>query len=266
MKRNKFKFSIIVVSLNTKKDFLKTINSIIKQSFNSKEIIVVDGLSNDGTVDEIKRLKKNFSKIISEKDKGIYYAMNKGLRVASGKWIIFLNSGDLFKDKNVLQNTSKLIKKENDIVFGDCLINNGKIFYKKEGKSFTKNTILMPFSHQSVFVKKRLFLNNYFNLKYRISSDFNFFYNEYKKSRKFQKINILVSITKSGGISDSKRLTVLKENFDIIKKNKITFLKFLIIFFYFIEFLSKNFIKIILPIPIINIILNIKYKNKIFKN
>ena len=60
MKRDKFKFSIIVVSLNTKKDFIKTINSIIKQSFNNKEIIVVDGLSDDGTVYEIKRLKKFF--------------------------------------------------------------------------------------------------------------------------------------------------------------------------------------------------------------
>ena len=266
MKRDKFKFSIIVVSLNTKKDFIKTINSIIKQSFNNKEIIVVDGLSDDGTVYEIKRLKKNFSKIILEKDSGIYHAMNKGLRVASGEWIFFLNSGDLFKDRDVLKNASKLIKKKNDIVFGDCLINNGQIIYKNEGKPFTKNTILMPYSHQSVFVKKKLFFKNYFNLRYKISSDFDFFYCQFKKNRKFQKINIILSITKSGGISDKKRLTVLKENFDILKKNKITLFKFLKIFLYFIEFLLKRFIKFILPTFIIKIVLNIKYKDKIIKN
>ena len=85
----------------------------------------------------------------------------------------------------------------------------------------------MPYSHQSVFVKKKLFFKNYFNLRYKISSDFDFFYYQFKKNSKFQKINIILSITKSGGISDKKRLTVLKENFDILKKKiKLLFLNF----------------------------------------
>ena len=75
-------FSIIIVSLNTKKDFIKTFNSTKKQSYKKIEIIVVDGNSSDGTIKEIKKLKKNISKFIIEKDRGIYDAMNKGLKLA----------------------------------------------------------------------------------------------------------------------------------------------------------------------------------------
>ena len=95
--------SIIVVSLNTKKDFKKTIKSIINQKVNNYEIIVVDGNSKDGTLDYIKKYKKLFNKVIAESDRGIYYAMNKGIKVAKKDWIIFLNSGDLFANKNTLK-------------------------------------------------------------------------------------------------------------------------------------------------------------------
>ena len=88
--------SIIVVSLNTKKDFIKTIKSIKDQNYEDAEIIVIDGQSTDGTVEEINKMKKYFSKIIIEKDSGIYYAMNKGILLADSKWIIFMNSGDVF--------------------------------------------------------------------------------------------------------------------------------------------------------------------------
>ena len=94
----KKKISIVVVSLNTKSSFLKTINSIISQSYANKEIIVVDGNSTDGTIKIIKKMSKNFSKIIIDKDKGIYDAMNKGIALVKGEWTIFLNSGDVFKD------------------------------------------------------------------------------------------------------------------------------------------------------------------------
>ena len=87
--------SIIVVSLNTKKDFLKTLNSILNQKFSSYEIIVIDGDSSDGTKDEIENNKRNISKYIIEKDQGIYDAMNKGINISKGRWIIFLNSGDI---------------------------------------------------------------------------------------------------------------------------------------------------------------------------
>ena len=85
------KFSIIVVSLNTKIDLIKTLNSIFKQKYKKYEIIVIDGLSTDGSIEYIRKLKnKNICKII-ERDKGIYDAMNKGIKKAKNKWTILVN-------------------------------------------------------------------------------------------------------------------------------------------------------------------------------
>ena len=98
------KFSIIVVSLNTKLDLIKTLNSIFKQKYKKYEIIVIDGLSSDGSIEYIRKLKnKNICKII-ERDKGIYDAMNKGIKKAKNKWTIFLNSGDTFYNSFTLLN------------------------------------------------------------------------------------------------------------------------------------------------------------------
>ena len=101
------KISIIIVSLNTKVDFLKTLKSIKKQTYKNYEIVIVDGVSNDGTIKEIKKLKKKNIKYIIEKDKGIYDAMNKGIKISKGKWLIFMNSGDNFINKNILKKISK---------------------------------------------------------------------------------------------------------------------------------------------------------------
>ena len=91
--------SVVVVSLNTKDDFIKKINSFLSQT-KKVEIIVVDGYSKDGTIEEIKKISKSLTKIIIEKDEGIYFAMNKGVKIASNEWIYFLNSGDIFFDNN----------------------------------------------------------------------------------------------------------------------------------------------------------------------
>ena len=100
-------FSIIIVSLNTKYQFLKTINSVKNQTFKKYEVVVVDGKSKDGTIAEIKRIKNKKFKFIIEKDRGIYDAMNKGVKKCSGRWIIFLNSGDILYNQNVLKKISK---------------------------------------------------------------------------------------------------------------------------------------------------------------
>jgi len=106
MKKTNCEITIIVVSLNTKRDTIKTVNSILIQSYKNYEILVIDGKSNDGTVEF---LRKNSNKInfISKKDKGIYFAMNKGVKLAKSNWIIFLNSGDIFSSSKVLENFIK---------------------------------------------------------------------------------------------------------------------------------------------------------------
>ena len=152
------KITVIVVSLNTKYDFLKTIKSIKQQNYKNIETIVVDGDSIDGTKTEI--LNDDFiDQFIIEKDNGIYDAMNKGVKISSGDWIIFLNSGDTFFDNDVLTNINNLIEKNIDIIFGNSLIDNSKFIYKHKSNFINNKSIVMPFSHQSVLTRRNLLIH-----------------------------------------------------------------------------------------------------------
>ena len=258
------KITVIVVSLNTKYDFLKTIKSIKQQTYKNIETIVVDGDSDDGTKTEIFN-NDSIDKFIIEKDKGIYDAMNKGVNISNGEWIIFLNSGDIFFDNDTLKKINNVIEKEVDIIFGNSLIDNSKFIYKHEGNFINHETILMPFSHQSVLTRKNLLMQNNFELNYKISSDFNFFLTQYIEKKKFKKINLYISITKSGGVSDKNRFIVYKENFKILKDKNLLYSNLPNILLSFLFLTIKKIFKILLPNFIKEIILKIKYKNKIYR-
>src|SRR5699024_3733405 len=96
------KISIITVVFNNAKDIEYTIQSVLNQSYEHVEYIIIDGLSTDGTLDILNKYRAQIDILISEKDKGIYDAMNKGLEQATGDYVLFLNSGDAFYDKNTL--------------------------------------------------------------------------------------------------------------------------------------------------------------------
>ena len=117
-------FTIIIVSYNTKNEFIKTLNSVKRQTYKKYEVIIIDGYSNDGTIDLIKKIKDKRINFLIERDNGIYDAMNKGIKKANGQWTLFLNSGDIFVDQNILINVNAIIKKKSDIVFGNTIIKN----------------------------------------------------------------------------------------------------------------------------------------------
>ena len=260
MNKNIIQLSIIVVSLNTKAKFLKTIKSIISQTNKIYEIIVVDGKSTDGTIKEIQKLKKNFSKIIIEKDKGIYDAMNKGSRLASGDWIIFLNSGDFFYNRKTLFNIFKNPVSENDIIYGDTQVKNENINYVVNSSIFSKKTIRMPFCHQSTIVKTDIVKKNKFSLKYKYSSDFDFFIKCFLKKKKFYDSNLTLSTVIANGSSDINRQKVYSENIQILKYYNYNFFFILKILLLKLLNLAKDSLKLILPKKLIMIILKFKYK------
>lgn len=253
-------FSVIVVSLNTKLDLIKTLNSIKKQKYQNYEIVIVDGKSEDGSIEEIKKRKNKKTKIIIEKDNGIYDAMNKGVKNANGKWIIFLNSGDIFYNSNILEKiyTKKLNKY--DVLFGDTSVKTKFMNYKLQSKNFSKDTILMPFCHQSTIVKNQILKRYNFSRKYNISSDFNFFLKIFHKKHSFYKLDFIISRITSNGISDSNRTEVYNENIKIIKSYNyafhhtllLTLHKYFNFFKMLIKFIFPNFLKIF--------ILKIKYR------
>ena len=256
--------SVIVVSLNTKDDFIKTINSIISQT-KKVEIIVVDGHSKDGTVEEIKKISKSLNKIIIEKDEGIYFAMNKGIRMASNEWIYFLNSGDIFFDNTSVENIMNILiqNKKADVIIGNSLVKKKNYLVKSPRTKMNNNTVNSCFSHQSTFVKKDLLKQYSFNTKFKYASDFDFYLKLFKLNKKFLYIDQFISINKYGGVSDINRIKVylefkniifMRHNnfFNIFKINSLIFMNFL-----------KKIIKLVLPTSLVEkIVFVLDKKNK----
>jgi len=263
--KQKYSVSIVIVSLNTKNKFKKTILSAYNQTYPNKEIIVVDGLSSDGSIKEIYKLKKYISKFIIEKDKGIYDAMNKGIKLSSNKWLIFLNSGDYFFNKDVLKNIFKNeIPKKKNILFGDTIVSQGSIKYIEKAKIFSNTTSLMPFCHQSVLVNRSIMQKRNFSLNYHYSSDFDFFIRCYLKKMFFHNLNLTISVVSSGGLSDTNRHNVYNENIKILLKIKKHFLVFILYKLKIFNFL-KDIIKFILPTFVNKMIIKIKYSKNLYK-
>lgn len=263
MKNKGSKISIVIVSLNTKSFFLKTIKSIISQSYKNKEIIVVDGKSTDGTIEVITNMKKNFSNIIIEKDKGIYDAMNKGAYFASGEWIMFLNSGDIFYNNQVLANIFKKSLMNKDVIYGDTLVKQKNIKYLVPSSIFSKTVSVMPFCHQSVIVKTDIAKRNKFSLIYKYSSDFDFFLSCFAKNKKFHYIGLIMATVLAKGLSDNSRQKVYSENIKILTKYNYSF--FIIAKLWLLKLFNfiKDCIKFILPEDLILLILKFKYRKRL---
>jgi putative colanic acid biosynthesis glycosyltransferase len=165
--------SVISVVFNRKDDLNTTIQSVRHQSFNDFEFIIIDGGSTDGTPDVIKENSEVINQWISEPDKGIYDAMNKGVRLAEGEWVIFMNAGDVFYDNGVLDFFSKKLQQYSDatVVYGDAEIVEGEkvhIQYQYDRHlDLTKSII-----HQSMFIR-RDFLKKYpYDLRYKVMADY----------------------------------------------------------------------------------------------
>ena len=172
--------SIITVSFNAVKVIEKTILSVIDQTYSNTEYIIIDGGSTDGTTDIIKKYSQHIKYWISEPDKGIYDAMNKGIIVANGDFINFMNAGDTFIDKDRIEKLFKEYTNE-DIVYGN-IIRNFKKYQKRASGIISKEPQIIDFlgdtiHHQAAFIKKELFLKHgLYSLDYKLISDWIFFY------------------------------------------------------------------------------------------
>ncbi len=243
----KYLLSVITVVKNDQRNIQKTIKSIISQKKNNIEYIVIDGKSEDNTLKEVKKFKRNIDLILSEKDDGIYSAMNKGIKFAKGEIIVFCNSGDFFY-KNSFKKILKLFKKENfDFVFGTVLRNYTKNKILKYGFDFDRIKYNFDFatSHTTgFFLKKKIYkkIGNY-NTKFKISADYDLYFRLYKGNfiggytSKKDKIGNVAS----GGYSSKRTfLSHLVEESKIRLHNKQNiFIVILII----LNAIIKNFIK-----------------------
>ena len=173
MKECNMKLSIITVNLNNKDGLRKTAQSIVSQSFKDFEWIVIDGGSTDGSNEIIEQYSKYITYWVSEPDKGIYNAMNKGIVVARGYYLLFLNSGDVLYSQATLSEVFKL-NIEVDILTGQVeRMDNHQLLRNYESNLFIqlyKDTI----NHQGTFIKKELFNHRKYDEDLRLVSDWKF--------------------------------------------------------------------------------------------
>jgi glycosyltransferase involved in cell wall biosynthesis len=168
-------FSIIIPTYNAAKTIEACIESVLSQHFFSFEILIIDGLSKDGTSSIVKKKSDERIKFISEADEGVYSAMNKGINISTGEYLYFLGSDDTLMDNNILQVVFETCKnKENHFVYGDVLFAKSKQIYAGEF-NLEKLMHYQNISHQAIFYRKDCFaiLGNY-NLKYKIAADWDF--------------------------------------------------------------------------------------------
>ncbi|WP_135606164.1 glycosyltransferase family 2 protein [Methanococcoides sp. NM1] len=216
--KNDLKITVITVVYNDIQHIEETINSVIDQTYDNVEYVIIDGGSTDGTVDVIKKYEINIDYWISEPDKGIYDAMNKGILKSTGDYVHFLNSGDTFYDMEVISKIVDVIRKKNvDLIYGKSL----RLY--ENYKSISPITIkklkygIMP-SHQATFVDKSFLINmGCFDLQYKSSSDFDFYCRSYLSDCVYLKLDIIIANFLSGGFSSNKAINYF-ETFHIIEK------------------------------------------------
>lgn len=173
--------TVITVCFNCKDEIEETILSVLRQNFNNYEYIIIDGGSNDGTVNILKKYEKKVSSLISEPDRGVFDAMNKGLKMAHGQWIIFMNAGDYFYSNNSLQCASQYLTPSNYIVYGDTEYRRSmckKVETALPVEYLEKN---MPTCHQSFLVMTDKAREIGFQTKFRYAADYNMIYKLYKE-------------------------------------------------------------------------------------
>jgi glycosyltransferase involved in cell wall biosynthesis len=215
--------SIITVTYNSAKTLQKTIDSISAQKSSGIEFIIIDGNSTDGTVDLIKKNSSVVDHWVSEKDKGIYDAMNKGIALASGKYIGFMNSDDWY-EKDVLTKCLPTLENSSaDIIYGDTNVWSGDVFIGCRAADEVKTGTIpwrMPFSHQSCFILGSIMREQGgFNTQYKLVADFNMIIPIIKKhSSKIDKLPYAISGFSVGGAS-SNILKAAKERYAIHLKH-----------------------------------------------
>jgi len=232
------KVSIITISYNSEKTIEKTLLSVINQSYKNIEHIIIDGNSSDGTL-KICSNYLHLSKIISEKDNGVYDAFNKGLKIASGDIIGFLNSDDIFCNKNSLEKIVEGFGENIDAVFGNLKFynENNKIVRRWVSKPFKKGIFKLGWmpAHPTFYCRKNIYekYGNY-NESFKIAGDFELmlrFIECYDINTKFINQNLIKM--KTGGISNSgliSKIKILKEEFKAFKINNLRVNRFIYLF------------------------------------
>lgn len=211
--------SIITINFNNYAGLKRTIDSVVVQSFHDYEWIIIDGGSKDGSRELIEQYSAHFSYWVSEPDKGVYHAMNKGIARAKGEYLMFLNSGDWLVDSNTLQ---KCISYgfSSDVIYGDSLfVYENQVVEYRYHSPLTLNDLYTGFlGHASSFIRSNLLRQEKYNEDYKIVSDWEFWIKLAMRNGSFFHIDEFVSYFDTTGISSTDDILRSRERRQVISE------------------------------------------------
>ena len=222
------KFSIVTVTYNAGKVLEDTIQSVVSQTYQQIEYLIVDGGSKDNTLNIANQYKGHIHRIISEPDKGLYDAMNKGIRMATGDYLCFLNAGDKLHGSDTLQlvaDSLEELKELPDVIYGETAIvdENGKFLRMRRlatpetlnWKSFKQGMLVC---HQAFWVKREQATSELYDLSYRFSADFDWCIRIMKQSKVLHNTHHTLIDYLNEGMTTQNHKASLKERFRIMGK------------------------------------------------
>lgn len=200
---SKDKVTIVTVVYNGEQEIEETIKSIVEQTYKNIEYIIIDGASSDNTVKIIKKYDDKIDYWVSEKDNGIYYAMNKAVDLATGDWINFMNAGDAFASNDILE---KIFMENNmsdyDVVYGNNYYKGDDFLKKQIARNLNILYKGMAFNHQSSFIKLPVMKKYKFDPIWKIQCEYDLFMKLYLNKYKFKHVKEIVAIYRDGGFSE----------------------------------------------------------------
>ncbi|MUP44549.1 glycosyltransferase [Gramella sp. BOM4] len=227
------KISIITATYNSAKSISSTLASISSQSYNDIELVIVDGASSDYTVELIKNSYSRKSKIISEYDNGIYDALNKGVKMATGDVVGFVHSDDYLADSDVIFQIAEILKNDRvDGVYGDLhyvdKVNTDRVIRYWQSQDFEPGLLKkgwMP-AHPTMFLRKEVYQKHgLFNLDYKIAADYDLMLRIFSDATlKFKYLPKVITKMRVGGASNRSLKNILrksKEDLRALKRNNI---------------------------------------------
>ena len=216
------KLSVITIVYNNVRDIERTVLSVLNQSYANIEYLVIDGASNDGTLGILKKYEGKIRRLISERDKGIYDAMNKGLALANGDYVLFMNSGDEIYASDTVEKIFAT-ESDGDIYYGETEMydENWKSLGQRRHRApdhFTWKDFRfgMCISHQAIYIRRSL--TEPYDLNYQLSSDIDWIIRATKKAKKIVNVKMNVAKYLMGGMSKKKHRQSLVERFHIFSK------------------------------------------------
>ncbi|CCX63209.1 putative uncharacterized protein [Bacteroides sp. CAG:598] len=220
------KFSVITVCYNAEATIEDTIQSVISQTYHHVEYIIVDGASKDRTMDIVNRYREHIAIVVSERDKGLYDAMNKGIGLATGDYLCFLNAGDSFHEDDTLQQMVHSIHTPQlpDVLYGETeLVDHEGHFLRMRRlsapevltwKSFRQGMLVC---HQAFFPRRNLVMP--YDLRYRFSADFDWCIKIMKKSKVLHNTHLTLIDYLAEGMTTRNHKASLKERFRIMTRH-----------------------------------------------